>query len=117
MYISHMRSEGDRLIEAIDELIEIARRSGAPAEIYHLKMAGRDNWSKYDAAVARIEAARAEGLAITADMYLYPAGATGLDAAMPTWVQAGGLEAWVARLKDPATRACVAAEMAAPGQG
>ncbi|WP_380871790.1 aminoacylase [Sphingomonas sp. DBB INV C78] len=117
MYISHMRSEGDRLIEAIDELIEIARKSGAPAEIYHLKMAGRDNWGKYDQAVARIEAARAEGLAITADMYLYPAGATGLDAAMPTWVQAGGLEQWIARLKDPATRARVAAEMAAPGNG
>ncbi len=117
MYISHMRSEGDRLIEAIDELIEIARRSGAAAEIYHLKMAGRDNWDKYDAAIARIEAARAEGLRITADMYTYPAGATGLDAAMPTWVQAGGLEAWIERLKDPAIRARVAAEMAAPGKG
>ncbi|WP_236626761.1 N-acyl-D-amino-acid deacylase family protein [Sphingomonas sp. MM-1] len=117
MYISHMRSEGDRLIEAIDELIEIARRSGAAAEIYHLKMAGRDNWDKYDAAIARIEAARAEGLRITADMYTYPAGATGLDAAMPTWVQAGGLEAWIERLKDPAIRARVATEMAAPGKG
>ncbi|SNS86495.1 N-acyl-D-amino-acid deacylase [Sphingomonas laterariae] len=117
MYISHMRSEGDRLIEAIDELIEIARQSGAPAEIYHLKMAGRANWGKYDAAIARIEAARAEGLRITADMYTYPAGATGLDAAMPTWVQAGGLEQWIGRLKDPAARAKVAAEMAAPGDG
>lgn len=117
MYISHMRSEGDRLIEAIDELVEIARKSGAPAEIYHLKMAGRDNWGKYDAAIARIEAARREGLRITADMYSYPAGATGLDAAMPTWVQDGGLEAWVARLRDPAVRRRVAAEMAAPGKG
>ena len=117
MYISHMRSEGDRLIEAIDELVEISRKSGARAEIYHLKMAGRGNWAKYDQAIARIEAARGEGLSITADMYLYAAGATGLDAAMPTWVQAGGLEAWIERLKDPAMRARVAAEMAAPGKG
>jgi len=116
MYISHIRSEGDRLIEAIDELIQISRQSGAPAEIYHLKMAGRENWPKYTEAIARIEAARAEGLHITADMYLYTAGATGLDAAMPTWVQAGGLDAWIARLKDPATRARVEAEMAAPGK-
>lgn len=117
MYISHLRSEGDRLIEAIDELVEISRKSGARAEIYHLKMAGRGNWAKYDQAIARIEAARAAGLSITADMYLYTAGATGLDAAMPTWVQAGGLEAWIERLKDPATRARVAAEMASPGRG
>jgi len=115
MYISHMRSEGDRLEEAVDELIEIARRSNAPAEIYHLKMAGRDNWGKFDAVVKKIEAARAEGLRITTDMYTYTAGATGLDAAMPTWVQSGGLEAWIERLKDPATRARVAAEMKKPG--
>ncbi|UKK83393.1 D-aminoacylase [Sphingopyxis sp. BSN-002] len=115
MYISHMRSEGDRLEEAVDELIEIARRSNAPAEIYHLKMAGRDNWGKFDAVVKKIEAARAEGLRITTDMYTYTAGATGLDAAMPTWVQSGGLEAWIERLKDPATRARVAAEMRKPG--
>lgn len=115
MYISHMRSEGDRLEEAVDELIEIARRSNAPAEIYHLKMAGRDNWGKFDAVVKKIEAARAEGLRITTDMYTYTAGATGLDAAMPTWVQSGGLEAWIQRLKDPATRARVAAEMKKPG--
>ncbi|WP_397401393.1 amidohydrolase family protein [Phenylobacterium sp.] len=111
MYISHMRSEGNRLLEAIDELIEISRRSGAPAEIYHLKQSGRDNWGKLDAAIARIEAARAEGLRITADMYNYPAGSTGLDAAMPVWVQAGGYEAWAQRLKDPATRARVLTEM------
>ncbi|WP_136161460.1 N-acyl-D-amino-acid deacylase family protein [Sphingomonas flavalba] len=117
MYISHMRSEGERLLESIDELVEIARRTGAPAEIYHLKMAGRDNWGKYDAAIARIEAARASGLRITADMYTYTAGATGLDAAMPTWVQAGGVEQWVARLKDPKIRARVVAEMKAPGKG
>lgn len=110
-YISHMRSEGNRLLEAIDELIEISRRTGAPAEIYHLKASGRSNWSKPDAAIARIEAARASGLRITADMYTYPAGSTGLDAAMPTWVQAGGVEQWIARLKDPATRAKVKAEM------
>jgi N-acyl-D-amino-acid deacylase len=111
MYISHMRSEGNRLLEAIDELIEISRRSGAPAEIYHLKQSGRDNWGKLDAAIARIEAARTEGLRITADMYNYPAGSTGLDAAMPVWVQAGGYEAWAQRLKDPATRSRVLIEM------
>jgi N-acyl-D-amino-acid deacylase len=115
MYISHMRSEGDRIEQAVAELIEIARRSGAPAEIYHLKMAGRDNHAKRDAVVRQIEAARSEGLRITADMYTYTAGATGLDAAMPTWVQSGGVEAWIERLKDPATRARVAAEMTAPG--
>jgi len=111
MYISHMRSEGNRLLEAIDELIDISRRSGAPAEIYHLKAAGRANWPKLEAAIARIEAARASGLRITADMYTYTAGSTGLDAAMPTWVQAGGREAWIKRLKDPATRREVIAEM------
>jgi N-acyl-D-amino-acid deacylase len=117
MYISHMRSEGDRLIEAIDELVEISRRSGAPAEIYHLKMAGRPNWGKYDEAIARIEAARASGLRITADMYTYTAGATGLDAAMPPWVQAGGLQKWRERLQDPELRRRVAAEMKAKGEG
>jgi N-acyl-D-amino-acid deacylase len=111
MYISHMRSEGDRLLEATDELIEISRRSGAPAEIFHMKAAGRDNWSKEDALIARVEAARARGQRITADMYTYPASSTGFDAAMPTWVQAGGVEAWITRLKDPATRAKVLVEM------
>lgn len=115
MYISHMRSEGDRIGEAVDELIEISRRSGAPAEIYHLKMAGRSNWGKLDTIVKKIEDARAEGLRITTDMYTYTAGATGLDAAMPTWVQAGGIEEWIKRLKDPAIRARVAAEMKQPG--
>ena len=117
MYISHMRSEGDRLLEAVDELIEISRRSGAPAEIYHLKMAGRNNWDKLDDVIARVEKARGEGLRITADMYTYTAGATGLDAAMPLWVQDGGVEKWIERLKDPAVRARVAAEMRAPGKG
>lgn len=115
MYISHMRSEGDRIEQAVAELIEIARRSGAPAEVYHLKMAGRDNHAKREAVVRQIETARSEGLRITADMYTYTAGATGLDAAMPTWVQAGGVEAWIERLKDPAIRARVATEMKAPG--
>jgi len=111
MYISHMRSEGNRLEEAVDELIEISRRSGAPAEIYHLKQSGKSNWSKLDPVIAKIEAARKNGQRITADMYTYPAGSTGLDAAMPTWVQAGGVEAWIARLKDPEIRAKVKAEM------
>jgi N-acyl-D-amino-acid deacylase len=116
-YISHMRSEGDRFIEAVDELIEISRRSGAPAEIYHLKAAGRSNWGKLDQAISRIEAARARGQRITTDMYTYTAGATGLDAAMPTWVQAGGLEAWIKRLKDPAIRHRVITEMRAENAG
>jgi N-acyl-D-amino-acid deacylase len=114
MYISHMRSEGARLLEAIDELIQIAREARVPAEIYHFKAAGRDNWDKTDAAIARVEAARQQGLRITADIYSYPAGATGLNATMPPWVQQGGYDGWVARLKDPATRARVKREMATP---
>jgi N-acyl-D-amino-acid deacylase len=114
MYISHMRSEGNRLLEAVDELIEIARRAGVPAEIYHLKAAGRDNWDDLEAVIARVEAARAAGIRITADMYTYTAGATGLDAAMPPWVQEGGVEAWIERLKDPAIRARVREEMVTP---
>ncbi len=115
MYISHLRSEGARFLEALDELITIARRAKLPAEVYHLKAAGRDNWGKLDEALRKIEAARAEGPRITADIYPYTAGATGLDAAMPTWVQAGGLDAWIARLRDPATRARVVREIAGPG--
>ena len=114
MYISHMRSEGNRLLEAVDELITIARRAHVPAEIYHLKAAGRANWGKLDSVIARVERARAEGLRITADMYTYTAGATGLDAAMPPWVQEGGLEAWRRRLQEPAIRARVAREMRTP---
>ena len=117
LYISHLRSEGDRLLEALDELIEIARRAGVAAEVYHLKAAGKANWPLLDKAIARIEAARAEGLAITADMYNYTAGATGLDAAMPPWVQEGGHQEWVKRLADPQIRSRVAREMAAPGDG
>ncbi|QNM84045.1 D-aminoacylase [Sphingomonas sabuli] len=115
MYISHMRSEGDRLVESVDELIEISRRSGAPAEIYHLKQAGRANWGKLDAVIARVEAARAQGLKITADMYTYTAGGTGLAASMPPWVQEGGVEAMLERLKDPKVVARVKAEMVRPG--
>ena len=114
MYISHMRSEGNKLLEAIDELIAISKQSGAPAEIYHFKQAGKPNWGKLDAAIARVEAARAGGQRITADMYTYTAGATGLDAAMPPWVQSGGLEAWIKRLKDPAIRARLVKEMRTP---
>jgi len=114
MYISHMRSEGNRLLEAVDELITIARESGARAEIYHLKAAGRENWNKLDAVIQKIETARAEGLEITADMYTYTAGSTGLDAAMPPWVQEGGYNAWVGRLRDPQTRRRVLREMTTP---
>jgi N-acyl-D-amino-acid deacylase len=114
MYISHIRSEGARFLEALDELIEIAERAGVPAQVYHLKAAGRENWPKLDSAIARIEAARASGLSITADMYTYTAGATGLDASMPPWVQEGGYEAWAERLRDPVIRARVAAEMRTP---
>ncbi len=114
IYIAHIRSEGDRLEEAVQESIDIAEASGAPAEIYHFKQAGRSNWSKLDKVVAMIEAARARGVRITANMYNYTAGATGLDASMPSWVQDGGLEKWIQRLKDPAIRAKVKAEMLNP---
>ena len=114
VYISHLRSEGNRLLEAVDELITIAREAGVPAEIYHLKAAGTTNWPKMDEVIRRVETARAQGLRITADMYTYTAGATGLDAAMPTWVQEGGYQAWRKRLQDPATRARVLSEMRTP---
>jgi N-acyl-D-amino-acid deacylase len=114
MYISHMRSEGNRLEEAVDELMTIAREGGVRAEIYHLKAAGQDNWGKMDGVLARIDSARAAGLEITADIYPYPAGATGLDAAMPPWVQEGGYAAWAKRLQDPRIRARVIKEMTTP---
>jgi len=117
IYISHMRSEGDRFLEALDETISIARRSGAPAEIYHLKAGGKPNWSKLDPAIAKIQAARASGVRITADMYTYTAGGTGLDAAMPPWVREGGLEAWIKRMKDLAVRARVVKDMDDPHTG
>jgi N-acyl-D-aspartate/D-glutamate deacylase len=113
-YISHLRSEGNRLLESIEELITIAQRSGAGAEIYHLKISGRHNWPKFDAAVELIETARAAGLDITANMYTYTAGSTGLDAAMPPWVQEGGYETWVNRLKQPDIRAEVVEQMTSP---
>jgi N-acyl-D-amino-acid deacylase len=117
MYISHIRDEGPKLLDAIDELVAISQASGAPAEIYHFKQSGRGNWGQIDAAIARVEAARARGLRITADMYTYPASSTGLDAAMPLWIQEGGIEAWVKRLKDPALRARAIAEMRAASAG
>jgi N-acyl-D-amino-acid deacylase len=111
IYISHIRNEGDHEMDAIDELITIARQAQIPAEIYHLKVAGEKNWSHLPEVIQKVEAARAEGLTITADMYTYPAGATGLDGAMPPWVQEGGLEAWRKRLQDPAIRKRVKQEM------
>jgi N-acyl-D-amino-acid deacylase len=114
MYISHMRSEGNRLLEAVDELLRIARHAGVPAQIYHLKAAGQSNWAKMDRVIAKVDSARRVGAKITADMYTYTAGATGLDAAMPPWVQEGGYRAWATRLRDPATRARVIREMRTP---
>ena len=114
MYISHLRSEGNNLLEALDELITIARKANVAAELYHMKVAGKANWPKLDAMIEKIEQARADGLRITADMYNYTAGATGLDAAMPPWVQAGGHRAWVTRLKNPAIRRRVVREMSTP---
>lgn len=113
-YISHMRSEGDRFLEALDELLLIAREANVPAQVYHLKAAGQKNWPKMQQAIDKIEAARKSGLKITADMYSYTAGATGLDAAMPTWVQEGGIDEWVERLKKPDIRARVLQEMRDP---
>src|SRR6185436_1030526 len=114
IYISHLRSEGNQFLEALEELITISREAKIPAEIYHLKAAGQSNWSKLDTAIHNIEAARASGLRITADMYTYVAGATGLDAAMPPWVQEGGYIEWAKRLKDPAIRERVKREMVTP---
>jgi N-acyl-D-amino-acid deacylase len=117
-YFSHIRNEGNRLLEAIDELVEVSRRSAAPAEIWHFKASGPPNWSKLEAAIERVEAARAGGLRVTADMYTYPASSTGLDATMPGWVQEGGHRAWVERLKDSAIRARLRRELStASGNG
>ena len=104
-YISHMRSEGNRLTEAVAELIRISREANIPAEIYHLKAAGKSNWGKMDEVLRMVNDARRQGLKITADMYTYPAGATGLDAAMPPWALDGGYDALYKRIQDPATRA------------
>jgi N-acyl-D-amino-acid deacylase len=114
MYITHLRSEGNRLLQAVDEFLTIVREAGVRGEIYHLKAAGRANWPKLDTVLARLDSARAAGLEVTADIYPYPAGATGLDAAMPPWVQAGGYAKWAERLRDPAIRARVKREMRTP---
>ncbi|MBL6661393.1 MAG: D-aminoacylase [Flavobacteriaceae bacterium] len=111
MYISHMRSEGNKLLESVDELLTIANEAGIPAEIYHLKQSGKKNWGKLDRVIQKVDSARAKGLKITTDMYTYTAGATGLDASMPPWVQEGGLEQWIQRLKDPQIRKRVIKEM------
>jgi N-acyl-D-amino-acid deacylase len=113
-YISHMRSEGNRLVEAVQELLRIARDANIPAEIYHLKAAGTRNWPKMDKVLAMIEAARKEGLQITADMYMYPAGATGLDAAMPPSALDGGYDALFRRLQDPGARKQIAQAIRTP---
>lgn len=113
-YISHMRSEGNKLEEAVDELLRISREAKIPAEIYHLKAAGKDNWPKMDKVIAQVEAARKQGLKITADMYNYPAGATGLNAALPPWALDGGYQELFKRVKDPATRQKILGEMRTP---
>ena len=110
-YISHMRSEGNQLFEALDELIRISREAGIPAEIYHIKAAGQKNWPKEDELLARIEAAQKEGLKIRANMYTYTAAGTGLDACLPPWTEDGGYPALFKRLRDPATREKIAAEV------
>ena len=115
LYISHIRNENDSVLDAVDEFLEIARRAGVRAEVYHLKAAGRANWGKMDEVIRRLEAARAEGLTITADMYPYPASATGLDAIMPGWVREGGFDAWRERLMDPVVRRRLKAEWRARG--
>jgi N-acyl-D-amino-acid deacylase len=111
IYISHIRDEGSHLLEAIGELIEIARAADIRAEIYHLKAAGRANWPLFPEAVAMVEQARAEGLHITADIYTYPASATGLNATIPPWVQEGGFDASLERLADPGLRKRIVREM------
>ena len=110
-YISHLRSEGNKLEEAVNEIITIAKEANIHSEIYHLKAAGKDNWTKLDTVIAKIDSARKAGINITADMYNYIAGATGLDAAMPPWVQEGGLPQWRRRLKEETIRRRVGQEM------
>jgi N-acyl-D-amino-acid deacylase len=113
-YISHMRSEGNQLLEALDELIRISREAGIPAEVYHIKAAGQKNWPKEDELLSRIEAAQKGGLKITADMYSYTAGGTGLDACLPPWTEDGGYPALFKRLRDPATREKIKAQVQTP---
>lgn len=116
IYTAHIRSEGNQFIEAIDETLRIGREGNLPVKIHHLKAAGEPNWHKMDVAIDKIEALRKQGIRVTADMYTYVAGATGLDASMPPWVQAGGYKKWAERLKDPEIRARVKAEMATNAQ-
>jgi N-acyl-D-amino-acid deacylase len=116
MYISHLRSEGDLFLEGLNELIKITDESGIKSEIYHLKAAGTENWYKMDLAIKKIDSARSAGLDITTNMYNYTAAGTGLYATMPQWVQEGGHDAWVARLKNPQIKAKVIKEMTAPGK-
>jgi N-acyl-D-amino-acid deacylase len=113
-YISHLRSEGNEWVKAVEELIRISREAGLPAEIYHIKAAGQSNWNKVDRVIALINAARRSGLKITADMYMYTAGSTGLNASLPPWTMDGGYEALFKRLEDPATRQKIAAEVRVP---
>src|SRR5213594_3250206 len=113
-YISHMRSEGSRLLEALDELIRISREAKIPAEVYHIKASGRQNWPKIDDLLSRIETAQKEGLKITADMYTYTAGGTGLDASLPPWTEDGGYPALFKRLRDPATRQKIKVQVQTP---
>jgi N-acyl-D-amino-acid deacylase len=113
-YISHMRSEGNRLLEALDELIRISREAKIPAEVYHIKASGHQNWPKIEDLLSRIEAAQKEGLKITADMYTYTAGGTGLDASLPPWTEDGGYPALFKRLRDPSTREKIKAEVQKP---
>jgi N-acyl-D-amino-acid deacylase len=114
MYIAHIRSEGNSIFEAVEETIRIAREAKLPAEIYHLKFSGKDNWNKIDSVIAMIDHANKKGLKITADMYTYVAGATGLDAAMPPWLQEGGIKEWIKRMKDPVIRKKALQEMRTP---
>jgi N-acyl-D-amino-acid deacylase len=114
MYIAHIRSEGNSIFEAVNETIRIAREANLPAEIYHLKFSGKDNWNKIDSVIAMIDNANQEGLKITADMYTYTAGATGLDAAMPPWLQEGGIKEWIKRMQNPVMRKKALQEMRTP---
>lgn len=114
LYVSHMRSEGNRLLEALDELLTISREAGVRAEVFHLKAAGSGNWDKLDAVIERIEEARASGVDVATNMYTYTAGATGLDASMPPWIQEGGFGAWRERLMDAALREGLLTEMRTP---
>ncbi|PYJ40451.1 MAG: aminoacylase, partial [Verrucomicrobia bacterium] len=110
-YISHMRSEGNQLLGALDELIRISREAGIPAEVYHIKAAGEKNWAREDELLARIEAAQKEGLKVRANMYTYTAAGTGLDACLPPWTEDGGYPALFQRLRDPGTRAKIAEQV------